>query len=221
VQLDPVAYGKPGPLRGTVVSPSAVARTNGTYWGYTVRRADSIQAVLDQCPYPEGKYDLTIGTSERGHESVDDDDFTLVKPERNSGKTVQQQQQKQQPLHYQHALIVFGGVAGIEECVDADERMKLSGANSHELFDRWINVCPFQGSRTIRAEEAVLITLARLSPFLTKAAALPDPKQGGKKVAKTNEISPTAVKFSDEPLSEESSDDDDDDDSNGSDHGKR
>ena len=218
VQLDPVAYGKPGPLHGTVVSPNAVARTDGTYWGYTVRRADSIQAVLDQCPYPEGKYDLTIGTSERGHESVDDDDFTLVKPERNSSMIAQPQQPQRR--HYQHALIVFGGVAGIEECVDADERMKLSGANSHELFDRWINVCPFQGSRTIRSEEAVLITLARLSPFLAKAAALPDPKQGGKKVTKTNDVSPMAVKFSDEPISEESSDDDDNDDSNGSDDGK-
>ena len=29
-----------------------------------------------------------------------------------------------------------------------------------------INVCPYQGSRTIRSEEAVLITLARLRPLL-------------------------------------------------------
>ena len=30
-----------------------------------------------------------------------------------------------------------------------------------------VNVCPYQGSRTIRTEEAILISLARLSPFVS------------------------------------------------------
>ena len=38
---------------------------------------------------------------------------------------------------FTHALIVFGGVAGIEECIDADETSKLPGAESKKLFDLW------------------------------------------------------------------------------------
>ena len=167
-----------------------------------MRLADSIQAVLDQCPYPEGMYDLTIGTSERGKESIDDEGFALLPPKRNSGDGAKEKQS-----HYQHALIVFGGIAGIEECVDADERMKLSGSNAHELFDKWVNVCPYQGSRTIRSEEAVLITLARLSPLLANAAAKPIHEK--KKSSKTKESAPISVQFSDELSSEESSSDGD------------
>lgn len=202
VQLDPAAYGKPGQLHGKVVSPNMATRTDGTYWGYTVRIANSITAVFDECPHPEGKYDLTIGTSERGNESVDDDNFTLL--QKGSGSD-------NEARPFQHALIVFGGVAGIEECVDADESMKLSGSNSHELFEKWINVCPFQGSRTIRSEEAVLIALAKLSPFLGKAA-IPTSTSGKKKVKKPKGDVPVEVKFSDDSLSEESSSSDDDND---------
>jgi methyltransferase len=106
VQLDPAtAYTPgPGPVSGTVVSPAAPRETLGTAWGYTTRLASSLSAVWDECPY-EGGYDLKIGTSERGRTSLDYVKFRL-------------------PV-YRHALIVFGGVAGIEECVDADESMKL------------------------------------------------------------------------------------------------
>jgi methyltransferase len=159
VQLDPLAYGRPGQLNGTVVSPSTVTERDGTYWGYTVRVASSIKAVFDECPYAD-KYDLTIGTSERGHENVDDSKFSLRKRRSDSHSE----------STYRHSLIVFGGVAGIEECVDADESLQLAGSASSTMFDRWINICPFQGSRTIRSEEAVLIALARLSPFLAEAA---------------------------------------------------
>ena len=58
------------------------------------------------------------------------------------------------------------GVAGIEECVDADETINISGNDSRSLFDLWLNICEYQGSRTIRTEEAVLICLSRLCPFL-------------------------------------------------------
>jgi len=30
-----------------------------------------------------------------------------------------------------------------------------------------LNICPLQGSRTIRTEEAVLLGLARLNPYIT------------------------------------------------------
>jgi hypothetical protein len=78
--------------------------------------AESLRAVFDECPY-EGGYDVKIGTSERGL-SVDRANFGV-------------------PKGFQHALVVFGGVAGIEECVDADESMKLPGSSASTLFDLW------------------------------------------------------------------------------------
>ena len=96
---------------------------------------------------------------------------------------------------------MFGGVAGIEECVDADESMALSGEDSKKLFDVWVNVCPYQGSRTIRSEEAVFITLARLSPYIAKnGLSSESAKKGKQSVEKTED-----VEFSDEEVSEESS----------------
>jgi predicted SPOUT superfamily RNA methylase MTH1 len=116
VELDPKVYGSTGRIRGKVVSPAAPREDDGTYWGYTTRLASSINAVFDECPY-EGGYDLKIGTSERGDISVDDHKFSLPK--------------------FKHAIVVFGGVAGIEECVDADETLKIPGSQSKKLFDMW------------------------------------------------------------------------------------
>lgn len=175
-----------------------MTQTDGTYWGYTVRIAASIKAVFDECPYAE-KYDLTIGTSERGHESIDDPNFVLLQKSNNksSGGV----------SSYRHALIVFGGVAGIEECVDADESLQFSGSASSTMFDKWINVCPYQGSRTIRSEEAVLITLAKLSPLLANAKITKYAAQ--KEVSEKDDTAETFVNLKDEVLSEESSDSDD------------
>ena len=147
VEIDIKAYGSASQIKGKVVSPSTPREDNGTYWGYTTRLADSITDVFSSCPY-EGGYDLKIGTSERGDSSVDDNSFALPT--------------------FKHSLIVFGGVAGIEECVDADENCKIPGSQSKSLFDRWVNTVPFQGSRTVRTEEAVIVSLARLSPFIAK-----------------------------------------------------
>lgn len=94
-------------------------------------------------------YDLTIGTSERGHQTLDDESFMLPS--------------------FRHLLVVFGGVAGLEACVDASEELSLPASKTYTLFDLWLNVCPDQGSRTIRTEEAIPITLARLRPFIKKS----------------------------------------------------
>ncbi|CEG45318.1 Uncharacterized conserved protein [Plasmopara halstedii] len=126
---------------GTLVSSAEPREQLGIYWGYTTRFASSLSNVWTNCPFPGG-YDLKVGTSERGNVSVDDPDFTLPT--------------------FRHALVVFGGVAGIEECVDADETLPVSGEDSNTLFDMWVNTCPDQGSRTIRSEEALLISLAAL-----------------------------------------------------------
>jgi len=177
VKIDPTMYGKAGAIKGKVVSPSAPRQENGTYWGYTTRIASSINDVFDSCPY-EGGYDLKIGTSERGDKSVEEKNFKLP--------------------HYEHSLIVFGGVSGIEECVDADESIKLPGSQSKKLFDLWLNTCPFQGSRTIRTEEAVMISLAQLSSPLIKSARFTEMKQPEEEVI-------TNVEFSDDSPSDESS----------------
>ena len=178
VQLDEQEYNSKTP-RGKVVSPQAPRQDNGTYWGYTTRLASSLKAVFDECPY-KGGYDLKIGTSERGDCIVTDAKFSLPK--------------------FDHALIVFGGVAGIEECVDADESMKLPGSQTKQLFDMWVNTCPLQGSRTIRTEEAILISLSTLSPFIASNTGT----EANDGAAPTE---PT-VEFSEEDLSDESSDSD-------------
>lgn len=121
VQIEPKAYQTPGKrMTGKVVSPSTPRELNGTYWGYSTRLASSISAIFEESPF-EGGYDLKIGTSERGDSCVDDDDFV----------------ESHMSSPFEHALIVFGGVAGIEECVDADETLQLAGSESKTLFDKW------------------------------------------------------------------------------------
>lgn len=56
--------------------------------------------------------------------------------------------------------------------MDADETLQLPGSDSSALFDMWVNTCPGQGSRTIRTEEAVLITLARLRQHVLENGVL-------------------------------------------------
>lgn len=199
VEIEPKAYGTPGKrIQGTVVSPSKPRETDGTYWGYTTRLASSIQAVFDESPYES--YDLKIGTSERGDLSIDSFMMNMHRPMKNMSK---KQKQTCFPKAFNHALIVFGGVAGIEECVDADENLRLAGKDSKVLFDMWINVCPYQGSRTIRSEEAVLITLARLRPYLFPI--LNDDDQNFRDIAGEDTVSSIPeVKFSDEEPSDES-----------------
>ncbi|KAF0689129.1 Aste57867_19401 [Aphanomyces stellatus] len=134
-------------LAGVVVSPAEPREQKGTYWGYTMRFATSISKVWEESPYKNG-YDLKIGTSERGNVSVDDADFKLPS--------------------FEHVLIVFGGVSGIEECTTADETIAVDGDAAHTLFDMWVNTCPEQGSRTIRSEEAILISMSALRPHLSR-----------------------------------------------------
>ena len=40
------------------------------------------------------------------------------------------------------------------------------------LFDHYLNLCPRQGSRTIRSEEAVLVGMAALRPHVERAQAV-------------------------------------------------
>lgn len=204
VQLDPKSYSsKKGAMKGIVVSPTTPRDRDGVYWGYTTRMASSIKAIFDDCPY-EGGYDLKVGTSERGDVSIDNPKFRLMKKQ--SLKKSDGDDER-----FNHLIIVFGGVAGIEESVDADETMPLSGEDSKKMFDVWVNIAPYQGSRTIRTEEAVFIALSRLSPHIAKNGLVSDQEKAStsksKSVVKTDD-----VEFSDEALSEESSEDEKEED---------
>jgi len=57
-------------------------------------------------------------------------------------------------VRYSHLLVVFGGLAGLEAIVDADEHLHVTDASL--LFHYYLNMCPSQGSSTIRTEVCVL-----------------------------------------------------------------
>jgi predicted SPOUT superfamily RNA methylase MTH1 len=128
---------------GEAVSPSVPRTHAGLYWGYTVRLAPTFSAVFTESPH-EGGYDVTLGTSERG-ESVDD------------LKTLPS---------FCHLLIVFGGLKGLEYALECDDTLEMDDVTL--LFHHYLNTCPGQGSRTIRTEEALLISLAALRPLVHK-----------------------------------------------------
>ena len=132
----PEGYSWDKVIKGVVVSPSEPRTVAGLYWGYTTRIAENISQVFTGCPYKAG-YDLMLGTSEKGE---DVDGLTL--------------------RSFQNLLIVFGGVGGLEAALEADEDIDVT--DPKELFDHYVNVCPNQGSRTIRTEEALLIAMSRL-----------------------------------------------------------
>lgn len=49
-----------------------------------------------------------------------------------------------------HCLVFLGGLQGLEPVIESDE--SLSSTSAVDLFDYYVNVCPDQGSRTIRTE---------------------------------------------------------------------
>ncbi|EPE25110.1 alpha/beta knot [Glarea lozoyensis ATCC 20868] len=119
---------------------------SGYFWGFNIRRAENLSEVFTECPY-DGGYDISIGTSERG---IDSQQLYSGNEDEKIGK-------------FKHLLVVFGGVAGLEVAVKNDsELQKLGVVEAKDVFDRWVNVCPGQGSRTIRTEEAVWIGLTSL-----------------------------------------------------------
>jgi hypothetical protein len=138
-------------IRAEAISPDEPREEGGYYWGFNVRKASNLSAVFTECTY-EGGYDVTIGTSERGSslESLYSSNEAEVRNELALGK-------------FKHLLVVFGGVAGLEVSVKNDDELQTLGVmEAKDVFDRWINVCPGQGSRTIRTEEAVWLGLMGL-----------------------------------------------------------
>ncbi|KAJ6719215.1 CLASS IV SAM-BINDING METHYLTRANSFERASE-RELATED [Salix purpurea] len=128
-----------------VVSLSKPREEAGMYWGYRVRYASNISSVFEDCPY-WGGYDHLIGTSEHG---------LIINSSELSLPT------------FRHLLIGFGGLAGLEENIEEDSNLK--GKDVREVFDSYLNTCPRQGSRTIRTEEAILISLQYFQEPISRA----------------------------------------------------
>ncbi|OAY85445.1 putative methyltransferase C9orf114 [Ananas comosus] len=118
-----------------IVSPSSPREEMGKYRGYKVRYASSLSTVFNSSPF-KGGYDHIIGTSEHGHVINSSE---LVIPS------------------FRHLLIAFGGLGGLEESIEEDSNLK--GKSVYDVFSAYLNTCPHQGSRTIRTEEAILISL--------------------------------------------------------------
>ncbi|KAI0983976.1 hypothetical protein GJ496_008828 [Pomphorhynchus laevis] len=126
-----------------IVSPNEPFVELSIYWGYRVRYANTIDEVMSSPLFNE-PYDVTIGTSDKG---ISVDSIQYFKK-------------------YKHALIVFGGVYGLESFFKPNEND--GSTTSAEYFDFYVNTCPNQGTRTIRTEEAICISLASLRPLLCR-----------------------------------------------------
>ncbi|WCJ23711.1 hypothetical protein M5689_005722 [Euphorbia peplus] len=128
-----------------VVSLSKPREEAGMYWGYRVRYASNISSVFNDCPY-KGGYGHLIGTSEHG-DTINSSELFIPT--------------------FRHLLIAFGGLAGLEECIEEDSSLK--GKKARDVFSSYLNVCPHQGSRTIRSEEAIFIALQYFQEPINRA----------------------------------------------------
>ncbi|KAJ9641555.1 hypothetical protein H2199_005525 [Coniosporium tulheliwenetii] len=151
------------PLTATPVDPSAPREERGYYWGYSVRQASSLSAVYTDCPF-SGGYDVSIGTSERGVPLL-----SILPSPRASTESVSEADTATLPPAFNHLILFFGGLAGLEAAVEADAALRERGIGKEkagEAFDYWVNLVPGQGSRTIRAEEAVWCGLMGLAGYV-------------------------------------------------------
>ncbi|KAI9927959.1 hypothetical protein AWENTII_012378 [Aspergillus wentii] len=150
-----VRFSQQGADQAEPVPPSAPRAEAGYYWGYYVRRCKSLSSVFTECPF-DGGYDLSFGTSERG-------------------APLSHVLEEEEPTHpeYKHLLVVFGGVAGLENAIRNDRQlcdMSISPNDAGKLFDYYVNLLPGQGSRTIRTEEAVWLGLTSLRGLVDGSA---------------------------------------------------
>jgi len=127
----------------TAVSPQEPREKNGLYWGYQTRLCTNMKDVFKG---PWGDYDLVFGTSERGE--------CLREVKINQ---------------FKHALIVLGGLGGLEEALQDGGSELPPSVKPSDVFHHYMNIYPEQTSRTIRTEEAALITFAQLCPMLVAA----------------------------------------------------
>ncbi|GAX82118.1 hypothetical protein CEUSTIGMA_g9546.t1 [Chlamydomonas eustigma] len=126
-----------------VVSAMTPRMKHGLYNGFVIRVATSLHAVMKECPYKSG-YDLTIGTSVRGVQRGHAD---LVLP------------------RFSHGLVLFGGMyRGLADIMQYET--DFAGKNPEDLFNIFLNICPSQGCKSLRTEDAVLLAIGYLRPAL-------------------------------------------------------
>lgn len=126
---------------GKVVTQNEPFWEKGKYWGYQVRVAHSVKEVFDNGPW---KYDLKVGDSQkRESKAVDDVDWS-------------------KHGDFKHALVFFGGLNGVEGTIgdlETDTNLKPK-----EIFDENVNCLTEIGTRSIRTEEMLLVSLGQLVP---------------------------------------------------------
>jgi predicted SPOUT superfamily RNA methylase MTH1 len=132
---------------GSIVSQTEPQSKQGLYWGYNVRVAYKIEDVFDESPFENG-YDLKIGISDKGQPA----DYLDVSKHHG----------------FKHSLVFFGGMEGIQEIVEQDERTKMSLDDLINTFDLKMNSTPERGTRSVRTEENVLVSLAQLQPIMRR-----------------------------------------------------
>jgi len=158
--------------KGKVVSPRQPREKHGLYWGYQIRLAKSISDVFKQTSFgPKTQYDLTVGVSDHGDNAYTTCAKILSTSSTSSSEQNKEDEEENIPSTFQHMLIVFGGQGGIENAVEVDENIKINRHDTRSLFDLYLNTCPFKGSRTIRLEEQILITMSTLKTVIQQKGA--------------------------------------------------
>jgi len=164
--------------KGKVVSPRQPREKHGLYWGYQIRLAKSISDVFKQSSFgSKANYDLTIGISDHGDNayttcskllsSKNNDDSNDNDDDDDDNDDIK----NNIPSTFNHLLIVFGGQGGIENAVEVDENIKINRNDTRSLFDLYLNTCPYKGSRAIRLEEQILITMSTLKTLIQQKGA--------------------------------------------------
>ncbi|KAG0170081.1 hypothetical protein DFQ28_002515 [Apophysomyces sp. BC1034] len=135
------------PLTAKVVSPKTPREKAGLYWGYSIRMASSFSRVITESPYKDG-YDYTIGITDRDGQDLYDGAVEKMK-------------------NFEHLLLAFGGPSGgLQEAIEADEDLKIGADDAAELFDQLLNPGVKCGTRSVRLEESMMMTLSVLKPGL-------------------------------------------------------
>ena len=123
------------PAKIAVIEEGEKQEFDGKYWGFKVIECNNLSDIFKIEP----KFTTILGTSDRGQ--------IINKPE------------QLETLNLTRTLIVFGGIEGLEFNFSKDK--VLCKYEPKNLFDMYINTCEGQGTRTIRTEEAISITLAK------------------------------------------------------------
>ncbi|KAI8831756.1 hypothetical protein BJ741DRAFT_536579 [Chytriomyces cf. hyalinus JEL632] len=147
----------------TVVSPNHPRESTGVYWGYNVRLAGRIGKVLSESAY-EGGYDVTIGVSELAKHCVSEvvTKSSLASIVASADEADEADGEASIPKPFKHMMVVFGGAKGIEYSVGADEDVRAGEDECEQLFSYFVRPLASQGSRRLRTEEAVLITMTSI-----------------------------------------------------------